>query len=101
MDDEIKLIREKNTWTLTDLPLNTKTLGCRWVLKRKLKPDGSIDKYKAKLVAKGFRQKEGIGYFDTFSLVTKLTSIRILMTFASTYNLQIHQMDVKTAFFKW
>lgn len=74
MDDERKSIRDKNTWTLTDLPPNTKTLGCRWVLKKKLKHDG-IDKYKVGLVGKGYRQKEGIDYFDTFSPRTELTSI--------------------------
>ena len=74
MDDEIKSIRDKNTWTLTDLPPITKTLACRWVLVKKLKHDG-IDKYKVRLVGKGYRQKEGIGYFVTFSPLTELTSI--------------------------
>ena len=60
--------------------------------------DGSIDKYKARLVVKGFRQKEGLDYFDTYSPVTRITSIRMLIAIASLYNLEIHQMDVKTAF---
>ena len=63
-----------------------------------MKVDGSIDKYKARLVVKGFRQKESLDYFDTYSPVTRITSIRMLIAIASLYNLVIHQMDVKTAF---
>ena len=63
-----------------------------------MKPDGTIDKYKARLVVKGYRQKEGLDYFDTYSLVTKITSIRMLIALAAVHDLKIHQMDVKTAF---
>ena len=63
-----------------------------------MKPDGSIDKYKARLVAKGFKQLEGLEFFDTFSLVTRITSIRLLVAMNAIFDLQIHQMDVKTAF---
>ena len=63
-----------------------------------MKPDGSIDKYKARLVAKGFKQLEGLEFFDTFSPVTRITSIRLLVAMAAIFDLQIHQMDVKTAF---
>jgi hypothetical protein len=57
-----------------------------------------IDKFKSRLVAKGYTKKEGIDYFDTYSPVTRLTTIRILVDIASIYKLIIHQMDVKTAF---
>ena len=67
-------------------------------LRKKLKLDGSIDKYKARLVAKGFKQLEGLEFFDTFSPVTRITSIRLLVAMAAIFDLQIHQMDVKTAF---
>ena len=63
-----------------------------------MKPDGTIDKYKARLVAKGFKQKEGLDFFDTYSPVTRITSIRVLITIVVLHNLEIHQMDVKTAF---
>ncbi|KAL0392270.1 UNVERIFIED_CONTAM: Retrovirus-related Pol polyprotein from transposon TNT 1-94 [Sesamum radiatum] len=65
---------------------------------KKYKADGSIDKYKARLVAKGFKQKEGLDFFDTYSPVTRITSIRVLIAVAALYDLEIHQMDVKTAF---
>ena len=63
-----------------------------------MKVDGTIDKYKARLVVKGFKQKEGLDYLDTYSLVTRITSILMLIAVAAVYDLQIHQMDVKTAF---
>ena len=63
-----------------------------------MKADGSIDKYKARLVIKGYKQKEGLDYFDTYSLVTRISSIRMLIAIATIHNLEIHQMDVKTAF---
>lgn len=63
-----------------------------------MKDDGTIDKYKARLVVKGFRQKEGLDYFDTYSPVTRITSIRMLIALAAVYGLEIHQMDVKTTF---
>ena len=75
-----------------------KTIGCKWVLRKKLKPDGSIDKFKARLVAKGFKQKADLDFFDTFSPVTRITSIRLLIVIAAIFDLKIHQMDVKTAF---
>ena len=60
--------------------------------------DGSVEKYKARLVAKGFRQKENIDFFDTYSPVTRITSIRVLFAIAAIHDFIIHQMDVKTTF---
>ena len=91
-------LESNRTWHLVDLPPGCKAIGCKWVLRKKLKPDGSVDKYKARLVAKGFRQRKNIDFFDTFSPVTRIASIRVLISIASLNNLLIHQMDVKTAF---
>ncbi|GKE30745.1 zinc finger, CCHC-type containing protein [Tanacetum coccineum] len=73
-------------------------IGCKWIFKRKMKVDGTIDKFKARLVIQGFRQKEWIDYFDTYALVARITIIRLLLALAAIHNLVIHQMDVKTAF---
>ncbi|KAK4385753.1 Retrovirus-related Pol polyprotein from transposon TNT 1-94 [Sesamum angolense] len=94
---EMDSIVSNGTWVLVDLPPGCTTIGCKWIFKKKLKPDGTIDKFKARLVAKGFKQKEGIDYFDTYFSVARLTTIRVLMALTSVYNLSIHQMDVKTA----
>nr|GEV61341.1 ATP phosphoribosyltransferase 1, chloroplastic [Tanacetum cinerariifolium] len=72
--------------------------GYKWIFKKKMKSDGTIDKYKARLVIIGFRQCEGQDYFDTYSLVTRITSIRMVLVMAALRNLEVHQMDVKTEF---
>ena len=86
------------TWKLVDLPPGSKPIGCKWIFKRKMKVDGTIDKFKARLVVKGFIQKEGIDYFDTYAPIARISTIRVLIALASIYKLQIHQMDVKKAF---
>nr|KAJ0221579.1 hypothetical protein LSAT_V11C200099630 [Lactuca sativa] len=96
--DEIDSIMHNNTWVLADLPPGCKALGCKWILKRKMKVDGTIDKYKAGLVIQGFRQKEGIDFFDTYAPVARISTIRLLLALATIHNLVIHQMDVKNAF---
>ncbi|GJW73634.1 zinc finger, CCHC-type containing protein [Tanacetum coccineum] len=98
IDDEIGSIMENNTWVLSDLPPGCKPLSCKWIFKRKMKVDGTIDKFKARLVIQGFRQKEGIDYFDTYAPVACITNIRLLLALAAIHNLVIHQMDVKTTF---
>ena len=95
---EMDSIMQNNTCELVDLPPGCKPLGCKWILMRKYRTDGSVEKYKARLVAKGFRQKEGINFFDTYSPVTRITSIRVLLAITALHNLEVHQMDVKTAF---
>ena len=88
----------KSPYKVWKIPPGSKPIGCKWIFKRKLKADGSVDKYKARLVAKGYRQKEGLDYFDTYSPVSRITSIKTLIAIASLNNMEIHQMDVKTAF---
>nr|KAJ0199715.1 hypothetical protein LSAT_V11C600318290 [Lactuca sativa] len=88
----------KNTWVLSNLPLGCKALGFKWIFRGKTKVDGIIDKYKAKLVIQGFRQKEGIDFFDTYAPIARISTMRLLLTLATIHNLVIHQMDVKTTF---
>ncbi|KAH9705270.1 hypothetical protein KPL70_011800 [Citrus sinensis] len=98
INSEVESILQNHTWKLVDLPPGCKPLGYKWIFKRKMKADGSIDKYKARLVIKGYRQQEGLDYFDTYSLVTRINSIRMIIAIAALRNLEIHQMNVKTAF---
>ena len=98
INDEMDSIIGNKTWKLVDLPPGSNPIGCKWIFRKKMKIDGTIDKFKARLVAKGFKQKEGLDYFDTYAPVARITTIRLLIALASIYKLEIHQMDVKTAF---
>lgn len=95
---EFDSIMANHTFELVDLPRGCKVIRCKWILKKKLKADGTLDKFKARLVAQGNSQKQGVDYFDTYAPVTKIASIRILFALASIHKLVVHQMDVKTAF---
>ena len=75
INDEMDSIMGNNTWVLEDLPSGCKPLGCKWIFTRKRRPDGSIVKFKARLVIQGFRKKHGVDYFDTYAPVARITSI--------------------------
>lgn len=98
INDEMDSILGNQTWELAELPKGVKSIGSKWVFKKKLNPDGSISTYKARLVAKGYRQREGVDYFDTYAPVARISSIRTLIAISAIKGLHIHQMDVKTAF---
>jgi hypothetical protein len=91
-------ITTNGTWEVTDLPAGCKLVGCKWIFKRKRRPNGIIEKYKARLVAKGFTQKKDEDHFDTYSPVARLPMIRVLLALAAAYKLHVHQMDVKSTF---
>jgi hypothetical protein len=95
---EMDSIMSNRTWEVVERPYGCKPIGCKWVFKKKIRPDGTIERYKARLVVKGYSQKEGEDYFDTYSLVAHLTTIRVLLSLVASHGLVIHQMDVKTAF---
>ncbi|CAJ2653575.1 unnamed protein product [Trifolium pratense] len=98
MKDEMKSMTDNDVWDLVKLPEGKKPIGCKWIFKTKRDSKGNIERYKAHLVAKGFTQKEGIDYKETFSPVSSKDSLRIIMALVAHFDLELHQMDVKTAF---
>ena len=101
IDKELEAIDKMATWEIVNrdqLPPQRQPIGCKWVFKRKLRPDGTIDRYKARLVAKGYVQQPGIDYDETYAPVVKFNSIRVLLSIGALLDLEIHQMDVKSAF---
>ena len=98
---EIGSMYENKVWTLVDLPDDRQSIENKWIFKKKTDTNGNVTVYKAQLVAKGFRQVQGVDYDETFSLVAMLKSVRIMLAIAAFYDYEIWQMDVKTAFLKW
>ena len=85
-------------WQLTDLPKGHKTIGVKWVFKTKLKENGEVDKYKARLIAKGYKQEHGIDYIEVFAPVARHDTIRLVIALAAQNSWLIFQLDVKSAF---
>ena len=98
MNEEIKSMKDNNVWDLVPLPEGVKPIGCKWIFKTKRDSKGDVERYKARLVAKGYTQKEGIDYKETFSPVSSKDSFRTIMALVAHFDLELHQMDVKTAF---
>lgn len=92
--DELKSMSDNDIWDLVELPKGVKPVGCKWIFKTKRDSKGNIERYKARLVAKDFTQKEGIDYKETFSPVSSKDSLRIIMALVAHYDLELHQMDV-------
>ena len=97
-DDEYNSLIKNNTWELVDLPDQKNVVGCKWLFKLKRNADGSVSRYKSRLVAQGFTQQEGEDYDEIFAPVAKYNSIRSVLAIANQLDMDIHQMDVKTAF---
>ena len=98
MDSEYDSLVKNQTWELVPLPEGKKAIGTRWVYKLKRNADGSLDRFKARLVAKGYAQSKGVDYNEVFSPVARYSAIRSLLALANANDLEVHQMDVKTAF---
>ena len=98
MKDEMKPMEDNDVWDLIELPKGSKPIGCKWIFKTKRDSNGNVEIYKARLVAKGFTQREGIDYKETFSPVSSKDSFRTIMALVAHFDLELHQMDVKTAF---
>ena len=97
MKDEMDSLLGNQTWELTELPVGKKVLHNKWVYRIKNEHNGSKC-YKARLVVKGFQQKEGIDYTEIFSSIVKMSTIRLVLGMVAAKNLHLEQLNVKTTF---
>ncbi|KAJ1689062.1 hypothetical protein LUZ63_013217 [Rhynchospora breviuscula] len=98
MQAEIEALERNDTWSVEELPPGKTSIGCKWVYKIKYNSDGTIERYKARLVALGNRQVEGVDYNETFSPVVKMTTVQVVLAVAVAKGWTMHQMDVHNAF---
>ena len=97
IDEELKVLQKNETWELKNLPTRKK-INCKWVCNVKYKVDGFINRYKTRLVAKGFTQTHGVDYQETFTSVAKLNTVKVLLPLATNSDWPLYQLDVKNAF---
>ena len=98
MKEELQAFESTHTWDLVDPPSDKTLVDCKWIYKIKTRSDGSVEIYKARLVARGFTQEYGIDYEETFAPVARVTSVRALLSIAAAKRWGLSQMDVKNAF---
>ena len=98
MREELTSQAVNHTWTLVELPADRTAIGCMWVYAIKYNADGSMNRFKARLVAKGCSQREGVDFTETFAPVARMPSLRALLAIAAAQDLELHQLDVTTAF---
>ena len=98
MQEELDALKVNHTWDVVPCPPSIKPIGCKWVYSIKLHSDGTLARYKARLVALGNRQEYGIDYDETFAPVAKMTTVRTILAIAASRSWPLYQMDVKNAF---
>ncbi|GJT19965.1 zinc finger, CCHC-type containing protein [Tanacetum coccineum] len=98
MQEELLQFKLQEVWVLCDLPEGKRVIGTKWVFRNKRDERGTIIKNKARLVAQGYRQEEGVDYDEVFAPVARIEAIRLFLAFASFMGFTVYQMDVKSAF---
>ncbi|KMQ84933.1 retrovirus-related pol polyprotein from transposon tnt 1-94 [Lasius niger] len=98
MDEKMEAHGKNKTWTLTTCPPGSRILSNKWAFKIKTKADGTTDRYKPRIVTKGYQQRRGVNFHETFSPVAKYNTIRAVLAMAAAEKLKLRQFDVKTAF---
>ncbi|MCO5550984.1 hypothetical protein L7F22_004479 [Adiantum nelumboides] len=95
---ELAALHQCHTWTLVPRPPHNNIIGYKWLLKRKLRPDAFVERYKAPLIARGFTQHPGVDYNDTYSPILGMLSFCLLVAISTSFDLPLHHFDVITAF---
>ena len=98
MQEELNQFERNEVWELVPRPNDQSVIGTKWVYRNKMDENGIIIRNKARLVAQGYNQQEGIDYEETFAPVTRLEAIRMLLAFACHKNFILYQIDVKKCF---
>jgi hypothetical protein len=98
VEAELKSLQDHGTWKVIPPPEGKHIVSCKWVWRIKTKPDGSIECYKARLVAQGFTQTRGVDFNETFTPVTRLDTLRLLAATAAQREWEFRQIDIKTAY---
>ena len=98
MEDEMRSLAKNKVWELVTRPNNINVVTNRWVFKIKRKPNGDVDRYRARLVARGFTQVEGVDYSETYAPVANMPTVRLLFAHAAIKGLMFKQFDIKTTF---
>ena len=98
MQAELQALEENHSWDIVPCPPTVKPIGSKWVFSVKLRSDGSLDRYKARLVTLGNKQEYGVDYEETFAPVAKMTTVQTILGIAASQSWRLHQMDVKNVF---
>jgi len=98
MNEEIGAIEKSNTWWLVDLPKGKEVIGVKWVYKTKSNAEGKIERHKARLVVKGYKQQQGRYYEETFAPIARMEIVRTMLSIVAQHKWKVYQMDVKLEF---
>ena len=101
MNEEMKVLEKNKTWDFVDVSAGKKSMECKWVYTVKYRANESLERYKVRLVAKGYTQTYVVDYLETFALVVKMNTIRVFLSLIANYNQDLQYFDVKKCIFEW
>ena len=98
MNVEMEALEKNKTWEFVDLPAGKRPVGCKWVYTVKYRADETLERYKVRLVAKGYTQTYGMDYLEIFAPIAKMNTVRVLLSLVAKHNLDLQQFDIRNAF---